>query len=98
MISPASGTRLARRIHEGHGIGFNTVGNRKGKGWLDQYQGFFEELIGHDPDMTLEELRSALLEAQGQKASVSGLHYALKRMGLTYKKRRWSRLSEQSQG
>lgn len=97
LISPASGVRLAQLVRSGEGLEFSTVGNRKGKGWLDAYQDFFEEVLEEDGDMTLEELRAALMEAYGQAASASGLHYALKRMGFTYKKRHWSLPSAPSQ-
>ena len=97
LISPASGVRLAQLVRRGGSLEFSTVGNRKGKGWLEAYRDFFQEVLEQDADITLEELRAALLEAYGQPASASGLHYALKRMGFTYKKRRWSLPSGPSQ-
>ena len=98
LISPASGVRLAQLVRKGESLEFSTVGNRKGKGWLDAYWDFFQEVLEEDADITLEELRAALMEAYGQSASASGLHYALKRMGFTYKKRRWLLPSAPNQG
>jgi transposase len=40
-------------------------------------------LLGRKPDMTLQELRSAM----ALDCTVQAIHYALDRMGLTYKKR-----------
>ena len=98
LISPASGVRLAQLVRRGESLEFSTVGNRKGKGWLEAYRDFFQEVLEEDADITLEELRAALMEAYGQCASASGLHYALKRMGFTYKKRRWLLPSAPNQG
>lgn len=43
-----------------------------------------QELVEQSPDMTLEELRAAL----GVDCTLPAIHYALKELGLTYKKRR----------
>jgi hypothetical protein len=40
-------------------------------------------LLGGKPDLTLKELRGAL----GLECSLPAIHYALEKMGLTYKKR-----------
>ena len=42
------------------------------------------ELLGQKPDLTLKELRSAV----ALDCTLPAIHYALDRMGLTYKKRR----------
>jgi transposase len=47
------------------------------------------ELVGEQPDMTLEELRDAL----GVSCTPQAVFYALERMGLSLKKRRCGRLS-----
>lgn len=41
------------------------------------------QLLGGKPDLTLEELRRAV----GLKCTLPAVHYALEKMGLTYKKR-----------
>ena len=57
------------------------------------YKGFFAELVEQDPDITLNELQAALLEAHGVQASLSGIDVVLRRLDLTYKKRASSRMS-----
>ena len=57
------------------------------------YEGFFAELVEQDPDITLNELQAALLEAHGVQASVSGIDVVLRRLDLTYKRRASSRMS-----
>lgn len=47
-------------------------------------------LLGHKPDLTLKELRAAL----GLECSLPAIHYALGRMRLTYKKRRFGPVSK----
>lgn len=56
-------------------------------GKLRGHMDFLLEIISQDPDLTLEELASALEEARGIKVHFTTIHYALKRIGLTYKKR-----------
>ncbi len=47
----------------------------------------FRALLGQKPDLTLRELRQAV----GLDCSLPAIHYALEKMGLTYKKRRSGR-------
>lgn len=49
-----------------------------------QEQERLRELVDTRPDMTLEELRDAV----GVDCTPEAIHYALKRMGITFKKRR----------
>ena len=51
---------------------------------LEDHQKKMRGLLGSKPDLTLQELR----EAVGLKCSLPAIHYALARIGLTYKKRR----------
>lgn len=51
---------------------------------LAEHEERLRELLESRPDMTLEELRDGL----GLDCTVQAVHYALLRMGLTYKKRR----------
>ncbi len=44
-----------------------------------------KELVAQKPDVTLEQLRDAL----GVECSLPAVHYVLKELGLTYKKRRF---------
>ena len=49
-----------------------------------------KKLIAQKPDVTLEQLRDAL----GVECSLPALHYVLKDLGLTYKKRRFGPVSK----
>ena len=51
---------------------------------LGEHEAKLRELLSERPDMTLEELR----DAAGLDCTVQAVHYALGRMGMTYKKRR----------
>ena len=52
---------------------------------LDEHREHMRELLEERPDMTLEELRGAV----GVDCTVQAIHYVLKKMGFTYKKRRY---------
>lgn len=51
---------------------------------LAAHQGQMRVLLGKKPDLTLKELRAAV----ALECSLPAIHYALEKMGLTYKKRR----------
>jgi len=51
---------------------------------LDAHRRTLRTLLGQKPDLTLRELRQALALV----CSLPAIHYALAKMGLTYKKRR----------
>jgi transposase len=51
---------------------------------LAAHQRQMRTLLGKKPDLTLKELRAAV----ALECSLPAIHYALERMGLTYKKRR----------
>jgi transposase len=51
---------------------------------LESHRSEMRRLLGHQPDMTLKELR----EAVSLDCTLPAIHYALAVMGLTYKKRR----------
>ena len=46
-----------------------------------------------DPDITLHELRDALEAAEGVRVHHSAIAQALARLGYTFKKRAWLRMS-----
>ncbi|RYH06692.1 hypothetical protein [Tropicimonas sp. IMCC6043] len=58
---------------------------KTGKGKLAPYSDFFVELVEHDPDITLAEMKVALEHAHGVCASISGIDQALRRLGYMYK-------------
>lgn len=57
---------------------------------LDGHRRQLRALLGQKPDLTLRELRQAV----ALECSLPAIHYALAKMGLTYKKRRSARVSK----
>lgn len=90
-ISPATGVRLAGKVRRGESLAPAKCGRPPGRGKLGRYKAFLLELVGQDPDITLFELRGALIEAEGVRVHHSAIARALKKLGFTYKKSRWSR-------
>lgn len=92
-ISAATSSRLARRIRRGEGLVPARCGRPPGTGKLGAVQGLLVELVSQDPDITLFELRDALAEAEDVRIHHSAIARALARLGFSYKKNRWSRMS-----
>ncbi len=93
MISAATAVRFAARLRRTGNLAPAANSRRLGHGRLVPYEGFFAQLVEQDPDITLKELQSALLDAHGVQASLSGIDVVLWRLDLTYKKRASSRTS-----
>lgn len=93
MISPATGARLAGRVRRGEPLAPRKCGRPVGWGKLGLHRALLKELVEQDPDITMPELRDALAEAEGVRVHESSLSRALRRLGFTYKKSRWSRMS-----
>ena len=93
MISPATGARLAGRIRSGQPMTPAKCGRPAGWGKLGPCKAFLLEVVAQDPDITLRELQGALVEAEGVRANETSLSRMLRRLGFTYKKSRWSRMS-----
>lgn len=89
-ISAATGGRWARQVRAQGVARKAKMGRPQGTGKLAPFQPFFEELIAQDPDITLFELRDALLMAQSVQVHHSAVAKLLSRLGFTYKKSRWS--------
>ena len=97
-LSPATGARWARMIRlRGHADPA-PQGRPRGRGKLAPYRSFFEELVVQDPDITLFELRDALMTAEGIKVHHSSIATLLSRVGFNYKKNRWWPPSVVAQG
>jgi transposase len=56
---------------------------------LAPYQAFVEERVAQNPNITLYELRDALMKAEGIRVHHSSISALLSRLGFTYKKNRW---------
>jgi transposase len=63
-------------------------GYRRSK--LEPHQEFLETLRTEKPDVTLQALCDRLLAEQGVKADTSMMSRFFRRIGVTFKKRRWS--------
>lgn len=74
---------LQQRRHTGNIEPRHRYSGRKPK-ILGSHRLELRRLLGERPDLTLEELRAAL----ELDCSLQAIHYALEKMGLTYKKRR----------
>jgi transposase len=88
-LSAATGARWARQVRRTGNVEPAPQGRPPGQGKLAPHQAFFEDLIAQDPDITLFELRDALVEAEGVTVHHSSIANLLSRLGFTYKKSRW---------
>ena len=89
LTSPASGVRLAAKLHRGESLNPAQQDRPPGKGKLSAHRAFLVELVEQDPDITLAELRDALAMAEGVTVHSSSIARMLARLGYTYKKSRW---------
>ncbi|MFW8637586.1 IS630 family transposase [Cribrihabitans pelagius] len=85
-LSPATGARRAREIRTRGHADPAPQGRPRGGGKLAPYRAFFEELVVQDPDITLFELRDALLGAGGVEVRHSSIAALPPRLGFTLKK------------
>jgi transposase len=88
-LSAATGARWAHSVRTKGHVDPAPQGRPKGQGKLAPYRPFFEELVTQDPDITLYELRDALVDAEGVQAHHSSIADLLSCLGFTYKKSRW---------
>ncbi len=70
LISAAPAVRFADCLRRTGGITPKANPRRQGHGRLVPCEGFFAELVEQDPDITLKELRAALLDAHGARITV----------------------------
>lgn len=85
-LSPATGVRWLRRIRDTGTSKASVQGRPKGHGKLAPHQGFLEELVAQDGDITLPELAGALEAATGVIAHSASIGRFLRKLGYTYKK------------
>jgi transposase len=55
---------------------------------LKQHEEWLLELVRQQPDLTLEEIQSRLLDAHGQKAGIGSVWRFFDRHGISFKKKR----------
>ncbi len=94
-LSPATGARWGLAIRQ---TGQQARAAPQGKGKLDPHRAFLIELIGQDGDMTMPELAGALADATGVQAHPDAIGRFLRKLGFSYKKRRWSPPSDAVKG
>lgn len=89
-LSAATGVRWAASIRVSGSAKAHRSGRRKGSGKLGSHEALIIEWVTQDPDITLLQLQSALVEATNVFASQAAFSMALKRLGYSHKKNRWS--------
>jgi len=88
-LSPATGARWGLAVRRTGVARAAPQGRPKGKGKLAAHKSFLIEVIGQDGDITMPELAVALLDATGVQAHPDAIGRFLRKLGFTYKKRRW---------
>ena len=83
LLSPATAARWGKKVRDGAPLEPLPSVPRKGSGKPEPFVSFFVELIEQDPDITLVELRTALLAAHDMRCSTSGIDALLRRHGYT---------------
>ena len=87
-ISASSAVRIAASQAERGTLVPLKPGRPPGKGKLAASLAFLVEVVEAVPDITLDELAAALLEAEGVAAHPAAISRVLCRAGITYKKSR----------
>jgi len=85
-LSAATGVRWQRKWRETGAIAPDVQGRPPDHGKLAAHQGFLEELVAQDGDITLPELAGALAAATGVVAHAASIGRFLRKLGYTYKK------------
>ena len=87
-VSAATAVRVAAHHREHGTVVPKPQGRPAGQfGKLARYRDFLLEIVQAEPDITLKELAGGLGKTHGVEVQLSSLHHALKRAGLSYKKR-----------
>jgi transposase len=92
-IGESSAIRWIRRLTEaGSRMPAGAGGHRVSK--LAPHRAFIEAALAEQSDLTQQALCDRLLAERGVKADTSMMSRFLRREGITFKKRRWSRVSK----
>jgi transposase len=92
-IGESSAIRWIRRLMEaGSRMPVGTGGHRASK--LAPHRAFIEAALAEQPDLTQQALCDRLLAERGVRADTSMMSRFLRREGITFKKRRWSRANK----
>lgn len=84
-VSASTAVRLAAAHRRDGSVVAKPQGRAPGK--LVAHIAFLVERVTSEPDITLQELATALREARGVEVQLSSIHRALIRAGYSYKKR-----------
>lgn len=87
FIGGSTAIRWAKRWRE---TGSYEARSNKGQSRspLKKQEEWLLELVGREPDLTLEEIQARLLEVQGQKAGIGSVWRFFHRHGISFKKKR----------
>ena len=92
-IGESSAIRWFRRLMEaGSRTPVGTGGHRASK--LAPQRAFIEAALAEQPDLTQQALCDRLLAERGVRSDTSMMSRFLRREGITFKKRRWSRANK----
>lgn len=87
-VSMSTAVRLAVAARDFGDIAPKRQGRAPGTaGKLAPHIDFLRDMVGKNPDITLQELADSLKEVRGISVALSSIHRALVRSGLSYKKR-----------
>ena len=87
LLSPATSTRLGKKVRNGTSLEPKKSGRKPGTGKLAPYADFMIKQVENQPDITLFELRDTMSEVHNVKVHHSAIDRFLKNRGFTYKKR-----------
>jgi len=85
-VSPSAAIKLVRRVRETGSTEPAKIGGYR-RPLLAGHEELLRELTSTHKGITLDEIRQALIERGIEPASVTTIWSALRRLGLTYKKR-----------
>jgi transposase len=85
-VSPSAAIKLMQRVRRTGSVAPDRYGGYR-RPLLEPHEAELRSIVARKPDITLAEIRDVLL-SQGVSASVTTVHYTLRRLGLRHKKRR----------
>lgn len=85
-VSPATAVRLQKRLEETGSLEADQVGRPKNSGKLGPHREAIIAKVDAQPDITMPDLATWLLETKGVEVDPSNLSKLLCRAGYTYKK------------
>ena len=87
-VSPSAAVKLMRRVRETGSVAPDRIGGHR-RPVLDAHQDLLRSLVEARPAITLAELQTELRARTIVVSALSTIHHALRRIGVTRKKRRY---------